>query len=510
MDTPLNFLMIEDDEDDFVLARELLSEVFAEGCNLDWINEGAAGLEAIRRNAHDLYLIDYRLGERDGLELVRDAVETGCKAPIIVLTGLKSREIDIEAMKAGATDYLVKNEISAPLLERSVRYALARQQHLKAEREAKEQLKRANQKLSELCDTAHQFVDNVSHEFRTPLTVIKEFASIVADGLAGEVNQEQHEYLTIVINRVDDLAMMVDDMLDISKLEAGLLGLVRRECRVEAIVDRIRTTLERKAAANGATLEVDIEDCMPTIYCDAEKIGRVIINLTVNAFKFSGEGGAVKLWARHDADRSQINVGVTDNGPGIAPENVQSIFERFKQVGDDVRASTKGFGLGLNIVKELVQLNLGDIAVESELGRGSTFTATLPVFDPPKILERFMGRVEQLRNGSSHASLISLRTERPDDGALDDEMDSFLQHQLRHSDLLFRPRPGTWLVCTASDQQDLAQMIARIAQARLDANRNRAHGDLLAFEFEVKGTWRMRDEGHDLMKQFAADLACAP
>lgn len=121
MSEALNILLIEDDEDDYVLAREVLAEAFPGRLKLDWIDNWDAGLAAIREERHDVYLVDYRLGERDGVALVREAIEGGCKAPIILLTGLESREIDIQAMEAGAADYLVKDQISAPLLDRAIR-----------------------------------------------------------------------------------------------------------------------------------------------------------------------------------------------------------------------------------------------------------------------------------------------------------------------------------------------------------------------------------------------------
>lgn len=126
MSEALNILLIEDDEDDYVLAREVLAEAFPGRLKLDWIDNWDAGLAAIREARHDVYLVDYRLGERDGVALVREAIEGGCKAPIILLTGLESREIDIQAMEAGAADYLVKDQISAPLLDRAIRYAMDR------------------------------------------------------------------------------------------------------------------------------------------------------------------------------------------------------------------------------------------------------------------------------------------------------------------------------------------------------------------------------------------------
>jgi signal transduction histidine kinase len=471
----LAILLVEDRKADYILTRELLTETFGDSFDLDWVKTRDAALEALGSVNYDVCLIDYRLGKWTGLDLLRQAVTGGAKVPFIMLTGQDNREIDVEAMQAGAADYLAKDDISAPVLKRSVRLALARQEHLTAERESQELLKKANLKLSDLYNTAHQFVDNVSHEFRTPLAVIKDFASILHEGLAGAVNEEQKEYLGIVINRVDDLAVMVDDMLDISKLEAGLLCVARQEASLERIFEDVRTTLERKAAANGAALKISVASAVPTVYCDAEKIGRVITNLAVNAFKFSDKDGEVSLWARHDPKKSQVVVGVTDKGPGIAPENAKAIFDRFKQVGGDIRSSTKGFGLGLNIVKELVHLNFGDITVESKLGKGSTFAFTIPTFDPPKVLERFMERIDQFRNGSSFVSLITARAVPEADAVLNGDVEQFLQSQLRRTDLMFKAGNGKWLLGAATSQQQLDQVLVRLGEAWKDANLSSQH-----------------------------------
>jgi hypothetical protein len=500
---PLAILLVEDGEADYFLTRELLTKTFGCGVKVDWVQTWDGALEALARVEYDVCLIDYYLGQWNGLDLLREAIGQGTRVPFIMLTGQDSREIDVESMQAGATDYLSKDEISVPVLKRSVRFALARQQHLTAERETKELLEKANQTLSELYNTAHQFVDNVSHEFRTPLAVIKDFASILSEGLAGPVNRDQQEYLGIVINRVDDLAVMVDDMLDISKLEAGLLCVARQEARPDCIFEAVRTTLERKALANGATLKISIDTPLPTVYCDTEKIGRVITNLAVNAFKFSGDAGEVSLWAHHDAKNSQIVVGVSDNGPGIAPENVQEIFRRFKQVDGDIRSSTKGFGLGLNIVKELLYLNFGDIEVESKLGKGSTFTFTIPIFDPLKVLERFINRMERSNNGLSLVSVFTARTE-PEAAALNDDVEHFLHYQLRRSDLLFKAGPGRWILCAETRRQQPEQILSDFGDAWKDTNQNRPGASLPAIEYNLLGTWRTDDEGAELIKRFDA------
>lgn len=372
--------------------------------------------------------------------------------------------------------------------------------------QANELLRTNNRKLSDLYDTAHQFVDNVSHEFRTPLTVIREFASIMQDGLAGDVSDEQREYLGIIVNRADDLNLIVNDMLDISRLEAGLLGVSRKECRIGDIVEHIRTTLERRAAAGSVNLTIAIDDTLPTVYCDADKIRQVIINLVVNACKFSNEGGGVTLWAHDDLIHSQVVMGVTDKGSGIDPEHARAIFERFKQVGGNIRASTKGFGLGLNIAKELVQLNFGDIGVESELGKGSTFTFTIPTFDPPEILKRLLKCIEHFRNGSSYVSLIAARIDPEADSALENDVEKFLHGQLRRSDLLFGKLPGRWLLCAAANRKGLDQMMARFAEARIEFNRYRPGDALPEIDYKNIGTWRVLDQGRDFIKQFKAEF----
>ncbi|MBE9210985.1 response regulator [Nostoc sp. LEGE 06077] len=125
---PIRVLLIDDDEDDYILTRDWFGEFQAAGCELSWIDNYADAKQAIAQNQHDIYLVDYRLGIHNGLELLREAVANGCAAPIILLTGQGDREIDIEAMKAGAADYLEKSQLTAPLLERSIRYAIERKQ----------------------------------------------------------------------------------------------------------------------------------------------------------------------------------------------------------------------------------------------------------------------------------------------------------------------------------------------------------------------------------------------
>ncbi len=497
-------LLIDDDEDDHVLVHDMLAEASGEEPSLECVSEWDEGLKAVVGGNYDVYLVDYRLGDRDGLDLIREAVAQGCPVPSILLTGQDSRDVDLSAGEAGAADYLVKGELTPPLLERAIRYAIARQQFLKAQIEANALLKKKNRRLSQLYNTAHQFVDNVSHEFRTPLTVIREFISILQDGLAGEVNEQQQEYLGIAIERVDDLNLMVNDMLDISRLEAGLLGLSRKECRVEDIVERVKPTLERKALSRKIVLDIKVEEGLPGIFCDAEKIGRVIINLVVNSIKFCRDEGHATLWARTGTDGSEIVFGVTDDGPGIAPEHLQQIFTRFEKLDSDDQSSTKGFGLGLNIVRELVHLHFGEVSVDSQRGHGSTFTFTVPVFDPISIFQQYLSQMARTEGDSWSVTLIPIHIEPPFGFEAAEELGAFLHHQMRVTDLLFDGQPGSWLLAAAAGAHDLGPLLKRFEESFANANRNRVGNDLPKMKMEPAGTWRPLDQGPELSANFKA------
>ena len=366
---------------------------------------------------------------------------------------------------------------------------------------ANELLATANQRLSKLYETAHQFVDEVAHEFRTPLTVIKEFASIMDEGLIGELNAEQHDYLRVICARVDDLNGLVNDMLDLSRLEAGLINVARRRCALADIVARVESTLVRRARAGSIPFTVSVGGDLPPLYCDPEKVGRVIVNLAVNAFKYGGDCGAVELWARRAADGAKVIIGVTDRGPGIPADKLEVIFERFRQAGG-ARDTAKGFGLGLSIVRELVHLNLGELSVESQLGRGTTFSFSLPVFDPPGIVARYASWLARRRPSLFFVADIGIALRQVGDEALADECDGLLQQQLQEDELLLRLSPTSWTLLTADRQDAEVRTRARSLQSRFAELA--AEIGIGAMEIEVRptGIWRLPGQMDAVVSRF--------
>jgi hypothetical protein len=353
---------------------------------------------------------------------------------------------------------------------------------------ANRELERKNEKLAELYTNAQRFVDDVSHEFRTPLTVIKGYADLMLEEVGGPLNEQQQEFLGFIADRTRELAQMVDDLLDTSKLRAGTLRVDRRPTTVGDIVSRARQVLARTAAANQMRFVERLDPALPDVFADAEKIGRVIINLVVNAIKFSAAGSEVVLWAQ-PASEGGVEIGVTDRGPGIAPENLAIIFERFKQVSDPQHSSTKGFGLGLSIARELVALNLGTMNVRSTLGEGSTFSFTIPPSDPAEILRCYLDHCDGLAACPEMLTAIRISAQATPAG-VGKKLLGMIACSISPMDLVLEvPGENSLLVvgCTG-DPDRFVKRLEEAVSACAGETRNR-HAEREGIRVENEGVW---------------------
>ncbi len=491
-------LLIEDNANDVILLKRSLGK-----CQTHFetivCTDLKQGLSAVCDGTFDVVLSDLSLPDAQGLEAVRQLRLQAPDTPLIVLTGLASDESALASLDHGAQDYLVKDSATPEILDRSVRYAIQRQKGAQLRRlleklQASERLlERKNRRLSRLYKTAHRFVDNVSHEFRTPLTVVNEYVSLLRDGVVGPLNEDQKRMLDVIGDRAEDLNNMVDDMLDVSRLEAGMLGLWRRQCRVSEVVEHVRPSLVRKSNVKQVELQFDVPEDLPPVFCDDEKIGRVVINLTVNAIKFCGRPGVVQVWAKAEPERGQVLVGVTDNGEGIAPENLAVIFQRFRQVGADPRSSTKGFGLGLSIARELVHLNLGEIHVQSRAGAGTTFWFSVPIADPMEVMSRYVRRIAELDSGATAVSLLSAGCDEPLEASLAADVNTFLNTLVRKHDFVFRADDNQWLIAIPCEHTELDAFRQRMDESRESINRNRPGAPLPPITLRPLGTWLIPD-----------------
>ena len=510
MTTRLRVLTVEDNPDNAQFIRRSLLKAQWTSFAVSHAETLAEADECLDSGEYDVVLLDLGLPDAQGFEGLRHLQDRFPEIPIVVLTANSDPAVAMEAASQGAQDYLTKDDANTHVLERVLHHAVGRHRMFLQLRSANKALDQKNVWLEQLHETARHFVDTVSHEFRTPLTVIKEYVTIIRDGLAGPVTERQREFLEIANDRVDDLAIMVDDMLDVSRLEAGLLSVWRRESKVVDIFQHARPLLDRKAAVRHVSLEISSDEDLPIIYCDPEKIGRVVINLTTNAIKICGQGGNVKLWAQRARDANEVLIGVTDTGPGIAPENLKVIFQRFRQLDHATACSTKGFGLGLTIAKELVNLNFGEIHVESTVGEGSTFSFTIPAWDPLEVLRRYVARIEEDASDAKSTSLIVARSQPSRLPVVSNVIDEFLQHHFRRNDLVIQANSHRWLIVVNCHECEMDRVLKRVTEAWSNANRNMPGKSLPEIIFRPAGTWTSATVSEALMREFATALVDQP
>jgi len=220
-----------------------------------------------------------------------------------------------------------------------------------------------------------EFLANMSHELRTPLNAIIGFSEVLLQGIFGEVNEKQREYLADVLGSGQHLLSLINDILDLSKIEAGRMDL---EVSTFALRDALESGLmivRNRAARHGIQLSTTVASDVGTIEADERKVKQILYNLLSNAVKFTPDGGRVGVSVR--AESADVRVEVSDTGIGIAGEDQERIFEEFRQVGRE--RSREGTGLGLTLTKRFVELHGGRIWLESTPGGGSTFGFTLPV-----------------------------------------------------------------------------------------------------------------------------------
>jgi two-component system sensor histidine kinase GlrK len=232
------------------------------------------------------------------------------------------------------------------------------------------------QKLNDLEKMKADFYASMSHELRTPLTCIKEGTGLLLDGVAGSTTEKQRKLLTIVAQESNRLISLVTSLLDLSKMEAGMMTYGLEKSALAPLIQKAVVEIAPLIEAKDIKIETEIAGELPPIKIDRERILQVLRNLLGNAAKFTPKSGKVKVKAR--TVNSGIEVSVWDTGPGIAAENLEAIFEKFRQGRSDGASSANGTGLGLAIAKQIITSHGGRIWAENQADRGSTFFFILP------------------------------------------------------------------------------------------------------------------------------------
>jgi len=366
--SPVRVLLVEDDEDDCVLVRRMLEQSEGATYALEWAANYDAGLTAIRRQKHDVGLLDYRLGGRTGLDLLNEAVAAGCKSPLILLTGRGDREVDLAAMRAGAADFLPKDRLSADLLERSIRYSIER-------RRSDEQLRQA-QKM----EAIGRLAGGVAHDFNNLMTVVIGFSEALQACLPpGDPAREQIDKIHKAGARC---ASLTQQLLAFGRKQLFSLRHLDLNSVVNGVVSLVRPLL-----GTNIELTVTLGPNLGRVRADPVQLEQVVMNLCVNARDAMPRGGRLALTTSNveltEDDvrrRSELRPGryvvltASDTGCGMDPDTLTHIFEPFFTT----KGPGQGTGLGLATVYGIVKQSDGYIFAESQLNSGTTFRVYLP------------------------------------------------------------------------------------------------------------------------------------
>ncbi len=407
MSAPVRLLIVDDSPEDRVMYRRLLSQGVEREYRFLEAESGEEGLEMVRRDPPDCVLLDYRLPDVDGLEFLQRVTGDG-SLPVIVLTGQGSEAVAVEAMKNGAQDYLLKGTVSRESLERAVRNAIEKVALRRERRQAEEALQKmygeleglVQQRTAELSE-AHgrerearrqaeeanrlkdEFLATLSHELRTPLNAILGWSQMLRTGRLDLATTARA--LETIERNAKSQAQLIADILDVSRIITGKLRLQLGPVDLSRIVESVLDSIRPAADAKSIRLAVGLEPLAAPLLGDADRLQQVIWNLLSNAIKFPPQGGRVDVRLRQpDAlpapPAESIELRVSDTGVGIRPDFLPYVFDRFRQAESTTTRTHGGLGLGLSIVRHLVEQHGGTVQVESSgEGQGATFIVRLPV-----------------------------------------------------------------------------------------------------------------------------------
>ena len=369
-------LLIEDEED---IRQSYVDMLDIFGYDLETAANGKEGLDLIKKTPFDIVITDLNMPVMNGLEVLRWVKKEYPLIEVIVITGFATIENAISAMKQGAFDYITK-----PVSIDHVKIVITKcLRQIKAKKENKE-LRDLNAKLSELNELKNKFITITNHELRTPLAVLKGYIDILELDLGDHDNGEIKEYLSIASNTVNDMIDMIENIHDLSHLKNLTTQQHKTKFDLNKIIDKVQREIGILFEKRNLPLIVNKNNEPVYVNADARQIHRAIRELLHNALKFTEEG-QVSVSIKDVDPKDRVFISVQDSGIGIPEDKVDLIFEPFYEVQNVMHHFTSktdfmggGIGVGLSLVKELVESNGGELAVDSIPGKGSIFTIILP------------------------------------------------------------------------------------------------------------------------------------
>jgi signal transduction histidine kinase len=465
-------ILIVDDEEEI---RDLLHQALrrSAGLHVELAEDGEEALEKIQKDNFDLVLADWKMPKMDGLQLVDEIAKIQPETITVLMSGYGTLELALEAMRRGAHDFLTK-PLNLPDIFVRLHRIIEEKQRVKRLRDFVGQLEKSIQELRRVDEIKSEFVSVASHELRTPLAAIKNAVQLILKGKTGPINETQGKFLLMAERNINRLMNILNDLLDLSRIESGKMVMKFEELDLKGPIELILSSFKAQADEKTIKLNMEVPKEIPPVYGDREKIEQILANLVGNAIKFTPEGGEILISAQsYDGDGNMTGISVRDSGIGIPENQRDKIFEKFHQVEESLQRSSGGTGLGLAITKGLVEAHQGKIWVESEMGKGSIFTFTLPVSKGERREFRFRflfdREFRRARETSSSLTLFLIAVLEPKDegrNLLIEQLEERVKKCLcRKGDILLRHNQAKILaaLCEANHQG------ARVIQTRIEA-----------------------------------------
>jgi len=321
---------------------------------------------------------DQRMPQISGVAFLREVKEKYPDVIRILFTGYTDFTAAEEAINLGEVYRFISKPWKTTELVTTIRQSIEHYDLLFDARAHKEELEAANKRLKAMYEIQKEFTSTVSHELRTPLASIKTAVDLVIKRMVGEINPEQEEVLMRAKGNVDRLKRLIDDILDLTKMESGKLQMNFMTNDLNKIIQEVIDAQKDVAQSRGLTIKLEQETLLPKIMFDADRMVQVLNNLLSNAIKFTKQG-SITIRTLDKTAENHVMVSVIDTGKGIAPEDFSKLFQKFQQIESSHENEEGGTGLGLAICKEIVVRHGGKIWVESKVNEGTTFNFILPI-----------------------------------------------------------------------------------------------------------------------------------
>ncbi|MBI3464446.1 MAG: hybrid sensor histidine kinase/response regulator [Planctomycetes bacterium] len=467
-----------------------------------WADSLPSALKALASEKIDVAVLDGSLPDASHQKTVHALRKLKPDLPVVALASSRDETAVVATIAAEADAYLLEEFASRAIADAAVSCAVRRRRRLAHARQGLRRLKHRCRTHV----TAHKrhlhFLGFASHGFRGALTIVKEYAGLLRDGLVGELNGEQRRMLEIVADRADDLNCIMDSLWMEDRLQARLLKPWRRDCALSDLVAQVRAGLEQKAHLKGIGLSIEMDAPLAPVYCDAEIVARVLVNLLADAMKSTPEGARVHVRVTEDRARHEGVIAITKGGEDIRRTLSMLARREPPQAGGEQPRHRQKLGPLLVLAKKLIDLNLGQLRYRAEPAQATTLSLAIPMAQPKEVLRRYLERVRRAGNGSSPVSLLMVKVrgeaERPGTAAVD----LVLNQAARQQDLVLRVNLRTWLLVLATDRRGVDRCVNRITRLRAAVPGDPLHVPLPGMNVRRLGTWCVGQQGTHVLKQF--------